>query len=287
MKACIETITPDVAKRYLSHNTSNYRNLNVQKVKKYATDMKHGAWEENGESISFSKSGRLLNGQHRLEAIIESNTPVTMVVVRDVENVVDIFDVGAKRTDAQIARSEGISGYARCNQTIAMAKMLIAGVLSMNLDGRTPSISVVKRFLSKNQEKLNEVATATFRGDTRTMVTKRGSVLCAAWCLNLSGESLDSLGLFFAIVNSGFPADGRDCSPCITLRNQLISEKSKGIDAKLNINKDFNATVCAYLDFKHGVHRTKTYSEFGHPVWSSRKLFERAAKSAQNDIAKE
>ena len=66
-----EDVTPDMARTYLKSNTHN-RPLDAARVSKYAADMRAGRWLVSPETISFDEHGVLLNGQHRLGAIVES-----------------------------------------------------------------------------------------------------------------------------------------------------------------------------------------------------------------------
>lgn len=74
-------ITPRIAKTMLSHNTGN-RPLRKAVVQRYATDMENGDWQDNGDPIRFDTNGRLIDGQHRLEAVILSDTPIDAWVLR-------------------------------------------------------------------------------------------------------------------------------------------------------------------------------------------------------------
>ena len=76
-------ITPDMAAQMLERNTMN-RNISQLNVTRYANDMASGAWEQNGETIKIAEDGTILDGQHRLWAIIESGVTVTMIVVYNV-----------------------------------------------------------------------------------------------------------------------------------------------------------------------------------------------------------
>jgi len=95
-----EKITPDMAQEYLKFNTENYRSLSKDRVISYASDMKNGRWQFNGESIKFSENGQLIDGQHRLQAIIRAGVPVDMLVIRGVKDDVDIYDIGAQRSQS-------------------------------------------------------------------------------------------------------------------------------------------------------------------------------------------
>lgn len=75
------TVTPEMAQEWLGSNTNN-RNLRTRRVAQYAMDMKEGDWHFNGDPIRFATDGTLLDGQHRLHAIIESGLPQLLLVMR-------------------------------------------------------------------------------------------------------------------------------------------------------------------------------------------------------------
>lgn len=101
-------VTPDVARQFLGANTAN-RPLRREYVRELADHMRKGEWKLNGESIKFAANGVLLDGQHRLNAIIESRVAVDMVVVRGLES--DVFvtiDMNRKRTAADALAIAGV-----------------------------------------------------------------------------------------------------------------------------------------------------------------------------------
>lgn len=80
----VETITPVLAEEYLRRNTKN-RQLRSNIVGYYASQMKNGQWMLNGEGIIFNEEDVLVDGQHRLAAVIESGVDVDMLVVRNAD----------------------------------------------------------------------------------------------------------------------------------------------------------------------------------------------------------
>lgn len=91
-------ITPDIARHYLSMNTTNRRISDV-KVAQYVRDILNDRWKsDTAECIKFSKSGKLIDGQHRLTAIVKANTPVSMCVVDGLgDDVFSVLDTGKSR----------------------------------------------------------------------------------------------------------------------------------------------------------------------------------------------
>ena len=99
-QARIDIVTPEMARKWLENNTAN-RPVSPTTVAQYGRDMALGKWLLTGEVIQFGTSGRLLNGQHRLLACIQSDTPFTTMVVRNIaeeDDVMDVIDTGKKRT---------------------------------------------------------------------------------------------------------------------------------------------------------------------------------------------
>lgn len=100
-----EKITPEIAREYLMKVDPTIKNRNVNKryVDLYARDMQAGKWRLTHQGIAFDKDGYLRDGQHRLNAIIKANIPVTMMVSRGLsENSYVGMDTGLKRSASDV-----------------------------------------------------------------------------------------------------------------------------------------------------------------------------------------
>lgn len=96
VSAQIERIGPEEAKTLLGLNTHN-RVIRADRVHTMARDMNHGQWQLNGETIKVGEKS-LIDGQHRLLAIIESGATVEMFVIRGLsDEAQDTVDIGGKR----------------------------------------------------------------------------------------------------------------------------------------------------------------------------------------------
>ena len=80
----VEIITPSEAQAYLNNN-AKHRPIKDKKVAEYMEEMREGHWKLNGKTICFDRNGRLLNGQHRLSAVVRSGVSLTTVVVRGLD----------------------------------------------------------------------------------------------------------------------------------------------------------------------------------------------------------
>ncbi len=84
MRSKIQTVTPRRAAEYLERNTAN-RPLSKRTVREFAEAMRRGEWRVTHQGIAFDTEGALVDGQHRLAAIIEADLPVeTTVFMRTV-----------------------------------------------------------------------------------------------------------------------------------------------------------------------------------------------------------
>lgn len=94
----VEIVTPDLARTWLGYNTHN-RNVNPRTVDGYARDMREGRWMLRGDAIEFSNNPViLLNGQHRLSAVVLADCAVPMLIGRGVDPATqDVTDKGRKR----------------------------------------------------------------------------------------------------------------------------------------------------------------------------------------------
>ena len=94
-------VTPDLAASLLKSNTKN-RPLSPSVIARYVDEIKKGRWkEETGELIKVSKDGYILDGQHRLTAIVRAGVGLFFHIATDVENdVFDVLDTGKRRNGA-------------------------------------------------------------------------------------------------------------------------------------------------------------------------------------------
>lgn len=68
-----QEVTPSIAAKLLEQNDENNRNVNQRVVDSYAQQMVKGLWhDDSGETIKISKSGKIIDGQHRLNAVIRA-----------------------------------------------------------------------------------------------------------------------------------------------------------------------------------------------------------------------
>lgn len=249
MKITQETITPDMAREYLKYNTENYRSINKFRVMSYASDMRNGKWQLNGEAIKFDASGRLIDGQHRLQAIVSANVPAEMLVIREVPEGTNLYDIGSNRSLGQIAKARGIVGSSY-TQVMAVANWMVSNSHHFGI-GR----AVVMQYAEDHAEDLEKAVRYASIG-TRNPVCRKSAVAAAVYCMIRDGMPQSEIGDFFRIANSGIPSGHYDPSPALIFRNMAQVNNSHSEEEKRLL---FSATISAVKDFIAGKSRQMKY----------------------------
>jgi hypothetical protein len=98
LAARVVRVTPGLARQWLAKNVHN-RPLSEDLALHYAEAMARGEWELNGEPVIFGPGGVLVDGQHRLHAVVLADVAVEMLVVEGVgPGAFATIDVGKGRT---------------------------------------------------------------------------------------------------------------------------------------------------------------------------------------------
>lgn len=103
MKIEIVLVTPEMASEWLKKNNNN-RPLRKARVRHYAELMRTGKWEMTHQGVAMSEDGTLIDGQHRLAAIVTARVNVKMAVATIARGAAPFIDNGAPRTVADNMR---------------------------------------------------------------------------------------------------------------------------------------------------------------------------------------
>ena len=104
----------------LDQNTAN-RPVDPRHVKLLADEMRSGRWKENGETIKCG-CGKLVDGQHRLLAVIESGVTIVVWLIENLSaDVFDTIDIGKRRSAADTL---AVRGEKQCKSLAAALTLL-------------------------------------------------------------------------------------------------------------------------------------------------------------------
>ncbi len=95
-------VTPDRAAQWLKANTAN-RRPRPTVVEFMTKEMRRGQWVTTHQGVAFADTGELIDGQHRLMAIVASGIPQMMLVVRDLPMAAKrVIDLHQRRSPADL-----------------------------------------------------------------------------------------------------------------------------------------------------------------------------------------
>ena len=101
MKSKVVMIDPSLAAAWLAKNAQYNRPMRKTVVTNYAEQMKAGQWQLTHQGVAFDVNGILIDGQHRLAAIVQANVIVPLMVTVNAPAVsFEMLDCGLKRTVA-------------------------------------------------------------------------------------------------------------------------------------------------------------------------------------------
>jgi len=218
----IETVGPKEAEAMLGRNPRN-RKLSDHRVSNLARDMAEGRWRLNGETVKFNGDGTLLDGQHRLAAVIRSGVTVPFVVVRGLETEdQETIDHGATRTVGNALELRGEQ-----DASLIAAAALLAWKIDQNdspVQGGGipyPSATEIIQYLDEHVEL--RLSKPVGRVSNASVVRSPPSSAVALHYL-MARKSGDLSDRFWASI-----ADGTNLTnghPAKTLRDQLIRDLS-------------------------------------------------------------
>lgn len=101
--------TPKLAEYVLTNLNPHNRPRRSNSIARYADDMADNNWSLTGDTIKFSKSGILRDGQHRLAACLRAGVNFETYVVFGIDDSsFTVMDTGAKRSGSDVFTIAGV-----------------------------------------------------------------------------------------------------------------------------------------------------------------------------------
>lgn len=165
-----QNVTPDLARTLLESNTVN-RKLSQRNISSLAKQIQMGNFKETGDTIKISKTGRLLDGQHRLKAIILANQAVDLSFCAGLDdNIFDVLDTGKSRSAADVLSVTGVknpgdlSSAARHLMSIKSGKqsksIFFSNKQILDFIESTPELVECVRLIHSDNKKFKVIPTA-------------------------------------------------------------------------------------------------------------------------------
>lgn len=246
-------VTQEMAQKMLEKNENN-RKISPGLVSIYKRQIITGEWELNGETICLDTTGALKDGQHRLTAIIKAERAIQCVVVFNVPASSHIYDIGRKRSVADVLLMKGISENYANKQVAAIANLYAMICEPSRSNACAPG--EVDRFIEKHKDALTFVLNLPSGGRStigKTAIYKTAMLLAYEY-----GEDPDRLVRFNDISVLGDVPEECDTAAVkireMGFEKKLADRNNKGRMSSLNIVES------AISDFCKRKPRKKAYS---------------------------
>jgi len=149
-------VTPEMAVQWLRRNRAN-RRIGGREIEFLVGELKEKLWRYNGQTVSFSKTGGLLDGQHRLAGIAATGIAAPINIALDIDD--DAFmtiDSGRGRDFADVLFIRGVQYASHVAAAIRIAIAIEAGRSSSRGTGRVPS-EILLKHADAHPELINRV----------------------------------------------------------------------------------------------------------------------------------
>ena len=216
-------ISPSSAQKLIDEMPKN-RPLREHRALRLASVIKGGRWIENGEPIILDDNGQLIDGQHRVRAVVISERTIVSYIVhlpKSGNGVFDSIDAGASRTAADRFALIGIQHYSLLAATVRL--------VILNESGFTTTGGGRPEFLLTGHD-------LRVRYDKDAALFDKVASLCSSMASGFTRRSPLSYAAF--VMFCGMKADGEVAerfvravatgenltasSPAMALRNRLI-----------------------------------------------------------------
>jgi hypothetical protein len=253
-EARLVSVTPQLAAEWLSTNTDN-RPIRKRQVEILAKDMKLGNWLLNSsDMIMIGSNSVLLNGQHRLSAVVESGVTVRMFVLFGAEPDATPIDRNIVRSWADIHQMN--TGVRRHRHWYSIANAMRTGAAKRSA---VRTATEMERFYDQHEKAISfatECSEGARRGVNRASV---GAVIARAF----GHVDRATLKDFADVLRTGI-APSAKYAIVMTLRDWLVTHPAQG--GSVSATVAYRKTARALLAFING-ERIKTLYEISEEPW--------------------
>lgn len=252
----VEDITPTIAQQILDKNIN--RPCGLSTVIEYAKEMTAGRWLLTHQGIAISDEGVLLDGQHRLRAIVMSGVTVKMCVFREVPRKAQVaMDVHRKRSTADSISLDTQVKISK--QQVAIIRVAIGDTNAGTSRKSVQELSALVGAFTLPLEFI-DVLTASNKQRGITSAPVLGAIVLAWFYV----DDLDRLEQFMQILLGNSLPEGEEDRAAVTLRDWLMRSGTKTAVMRVEA---FKKTQRAIVGFMARTPLTKLYGTEVYYRW--------------------
>lgn len=214
-------VTPKIAAEMLQNNNGN-RPMKKSFTEWLAKQMSGGKWQNTSNTIKFDIDGNLIDGQHRLSAVIKSGMSFHFFIASNCQSeVFHVIDTGTSRTGGDTL---SVAGYKNANMIAAMVRLIIkieSGGHGEASRAFSPTNTDILEFVQDNPEIINVSEKA--KGYYNCMAKVVTTTLIGSFYWVFSKRHNEKVDIFFNCL-----CCGQDLAmyPIVNiLRNRLAKDK--------------------------------------------------------------
>lgn len=218
------TITPAIATTLLDHNTNN-RKRSQADTTDWAGEMDSGNWLTTHQGIAFDRNKVLLDGQHRLTAVVESGAQVRMPVAVGLDpKVFAVIDAGRPRRAADALYMIGEKDTLVLSAAARLAYMYENGLLEAGRFRMKVHNDAQVAYVRDHSEELHKAITwATHNEKTGFKMTRGAAVVGHMLLYRKCGKDNELVNTFLHGVGTGLNLATAD-DPRNALRRVILND---------------------------------------------------------------
>lgn len=236
-------ISPTVAKRILDDTKIRNRRINPVRVKYFVMLMKSGQFLCTHQGIALDIDGNIVDGQHRLMAVVESKCSVYMMVSKGVPfDTIPVVDCGQPRT---LSHRLTLAGVDFGKSEVAIARILEYGIVAASQSNL--GIEEAKRILYKYEDAIRFASEITGCG----VLSPIAAVIARAYYT----QDPKKLKRFVEVYKTECPLNDTETAPLKLKRAVLKYGSYRGANGQEAVNQRrdiYNLTEAALYRYLKG-----------------------------------
>jgi hypothetical protein len=247
MEVKLQSVTPDMAAALLANNGHN-RKLNSNRVNGLVAAMRSGEWQLNGETVIVSDTGKLMDGQHRLKAVIAFGRPVDLLIAYGAnEDAFHTIDTGKGRSPGDILSMSDIRNPTACAAVAKLVWQIIHRVPMMTTAPASYLLKVMERFPA-----IQKWAIETNGKGANTILPQASLITALVYLEDIAKKPASAIDFYEGVTVGANLSEG---SSVLALRNRIINARSSG--QRLGADWAWPITAKALSYFEAGQKVTK------------------------------
>ena len=251
-------VTPKLAAEWLKTSKGNPRwknkTVDPQRVALLVDDITNNRWNPGGGTIAFDDDGHLVDGHHRLSAVVKAGKPILVVVIFGVKND------GLMHIDDNMPRSNAMLLHIS-NRDAAVAKLHALRIDTKSVKGtRKISVEIMKRVIDTCPN-IHKAVTISSQGMSHTSGSpcQTAGAMHGVFCALEYGVDENIIGAFVRAANTGFYDGKGQTSAWAFAKTAVYAKKAYNYANAKNVFLS-NAMQAAICDWYNKNPRFQNYS---------------------------